>query len=126
MKRTECAKRMERSLTAYHNNDNIMIEKGGALMPKIKPISDLRNNFTEISRIVHEGNEPVFLTKNGYGDMVVMSVEQYEAFRAEKRIDSALLEAQQQAGTDSARFDFDDVSVKLRKKLADKVSKSDA
>jgi hypothetical protein len=39
-------------------------------MPKIRPISDLRNNFTEISRIVHESKEPVFLTKNGYGDMV--------------------------------------------------------
>ena len=47
-------------------------------MPQIRPISDLRNNFAEISRIVHDSPEPVFLTKNGYGDMVVMSVELYE------------------------------------------------
>jgi prevent-host-death family protein len=47
-------------------------------MPQIRPISDLRNNFAEISRIVHETPEPVFLTKNGYGDMVVMSVELFE------------------------------------------------
>ena len=47
-------------------------------MPQIRPISDLRNNFAEISRIVHETSEPVFLTKNGYGDMVVMSVELFE------------------------------------------------
>ena len=47
-------------------------------MPQIRPISDLRNNFTEISRIVHESYEPVYLTKNGYGDMVVMSVELFE------------------------------------------------
>lgn len=47
-------------------------------MPQIRPISDLRNNFAEISRTVHESPEPVFLTKNGYGDMVVMSVELYE------------------------------------------------
>lgn len=45
----------------------------------IRPISDLRNKFTEISKIVHEQGEPVFLTKNGYGDMVVMSVEQFES-----------------------------------------------
>jgi len=47
-------------------------------MPQIRPISDLRNNFAEISRIVHETSDPVFLTKNGYGDMVVMSVELFE------------------------------------------------
>ena len=47
-------------------------------MPQIRPISDLRNNFAEISRIAHANAEPIFLTKNGYGDMVVMSVELYE------------------------------------------------
>ena len=47
-------------------------------MPQIRPISDLRNNFAEISRVVHESGEAVYLTKNGYGDMVVMSVELYE------------------------------------------------
>jgi len=47
-------------------------------MPQIRPISDLRNNFTEISRIVHDSDEPVYLTRNGYGDMVVMSVELFE------------------------------------------------
>ena len=43
-------------------------------MPRIRPVSDLRNNFADISRMVHETSEPVFLTKNGYGDMVVMSI----------------------------------------------------
>jgi prevent-host-death family protein len=45
----------------------------------IKPASELRNNFTGISRIVHDKNEPIFLTRNGSGDMVVMSMEQYNA-----------------------------------------------
>ena len=45
----------------------------------IRPVSDLRNNFADISRTVHETAKPVFLTKNGYGDMVVMSMEAYEA-----------------------------------------------
>jgi len=47
-------------------------------MPQIRPISDLRNNFAEISRIVHNTSDVVYLTKNGYGDMVVMSVELFE------------------------------------------------
>jgi len=47
-------------------------------MPIIRPVSDLRNNFTLISEVVHTEDEPVFLTKNGVGDMVVMSIEHYE------------------------------------------------
>ena len=47
-------------------------------MPNIRPISDLRNHFNEISKACHEGNEPVFITKNGEGDMVVMSLMAYE------------------------------------------------
>lgn len=47
-------------------------------MPHIRPISDLRNHFTDIAKIVNETNEPIFLTKNGYGIMVVMSMEAYE------------------------------------------------
>ncbi len=47
-------------------------------MPVIRPVSDLRNNFSSISETVHSDDEPVFLTKNGVGDMVVMSIEHYE------------------------------------------------
>ena len=47
-------------------------------MNMIRPVSDLRNNFADISKTVHETAQPVFLTKNGYGDMVIMSMETYE------------------------------------------------
>lgn len=47
-------------------------------MPRIIPIRDLKDT-TEISRLCHASNEPVFVTKNGYGDMVIMSMEAYEA-----------------------------------------------
>jgi prevent-host-death family protein len=47
-------------------------------MPKIKPSSDLRNSYNEISEFCHKYNEPVYITKNGHGDLVVMSVEIYE------------------------------------------------
>lgn len=47
-------------------------------MPIIRPISDLRNNFNDISEICHKEAEPVFITKNGQGDLVVMSMALYE------------------------------------------------
>ena len=50
--------------------------QGGNIM-QIRPVSDLRNKFPEVEKIVENG-EPVYLTKNGYGSMVVMSIEEYE------------------------------------------------
>lgn len=47
-------------------------------MPYIRPISDLRNNANEISDYCRKEREPVFITKNGSGDMVVMNIEDYE------------------------------------------------
>ena len=55
-----------------------MIALWGLFMPVIRPVSDLRNNFSSISETVHSDDEPIFLTKNGVGDMVVMSIEHYE------------------------------------------------
>lgn len=60
-------------------------------METIRPISDLRNHFAEISKTVHETQQPVFLTKNGYGDMVVMSMEAYENLRFESEVYSKLV-----------------------------------
>jgi prevent-host-death family protein len=48
-------------------------------MPTIRPSADLRNNYNEISNLCHEYAEPVFITKNGTGDLAVMSIETYEA-----------------------------------------------
>jgi len=47
-------------------------------MPSIRPSSDLRNNYNEISQFCHKYNEPVYITKNGQGDLAVMSIEAYE------------------------------------------------
>lgn len=47
-------------------------------MPSIRPSSDLRNNYNEISKFCHEYSEPVYITKNGKGDLAVMSIETYE------------------------------------------------
>jgi prevent-host-death family protein len=52
--------------------------KGGAIMPHIRSSADLRNNYNEISTFCHDHAEPVFITKNGRGDLAVMSIETYE------------------------------------------------
>jgi prevent-host-death family protein len=60
-------------------------------MPLIRPISDLRNRANEISEICHSADEPVFITKNGQGDLVVMSQAHYERL-------NSLLELYQKLG----------------------------
>ncbi len=47
-------------------------------MPMIRPSADLRNNYNEISALCHRYREPVYITKNGRGDLAVMSIEAYE------------------------------------------------
>ena len=61
----------------------------------IRPVSDLRNNFADISKTVHETKKPVFLTKNGFGDMVVLSMEAYVNLQFESEVYFKLLEAEQ-------------------------------
>lgn len=59
-------------------------------MTQIRPVSDLRNKFSEIETIVNNG-QPVYLTKNGYGTMVIMSLRQYDMLTSdtEKKLDEA-------------------------------------
>jgi prevent-host-death family protein len=63
-------------------------------MPKIRPISDLRNKSREISRICHDSGEPVYITKNGEEDMVVMSIAAYERMQARIELYRLLDEAE--------------------------------
>ena len=89
-------------------------------MPQIRPVSDLRNNFAEISKTVHDTTEPVFLTKNGYGDMVVMSFEAYEKLQFQSEIYFKLKEAELQAKQTNQRFSHKEVLDSLRKTLQKK------
>lgn len=70
----------------------------------IRPVSDLRNNFAEISRTVHETSQPVFLTKNGFGDMVVLSMEAYENLQFESEVYFKLQAAEREAELNDKRF----------------------
>lgn len=83
-------------------------------MKNIRPVSDLRNNFAEISKIVHENNEPVFLTKNGYGDMVVLSMEAYENLQFESEVYAKLLEAEREAEHSDKTYSTKEVLQVLR------------
>jgi len=65
-------------------------------MPIIKPISDLRNKSNEISKLAHESNQPVFITKNGEGDLVVMSMSHYSDLQLKIELLSKLSVAQNQ------------------------------
>jgi len=86
-------------------------------MPQIRPVSDLRNHFAEISKIVHETSEPVLLTKNGYGDMVVISYNEYERLRYEASVVEKLKEAEIEAATTIHRFTHAEVITSLRKRV---------
>lgn len=64
-------------------------------MPLIIPIKDLRNT-TEISNMAHKEQEPIFITKNGYSDLVVMSSELYDRFAKINRIDQAIYQSEKE------------------------------
>ena len=66
------------------------------MMPIIKPISDLRNKSNEISELAHNANEPIFITKNGEGDLVVMSMSHYSNLQLKLDLLSKLSVAQRQ------------------------------
>jgi hypothetical protein len=83
-------------------------------MPRIRPITDLRNT-TEISELCHASAEPIFITKNGYGDLVVMSIETYEKQIALTEVYIKLAMAEKQI-EDNQLLDGDDVFAKLRSK----------
>jgi len=75
-------------------------------MPNIRPISDLRNNSNEISEFCRTTREPVFITKNGVGDMVVLSIEMYERQQAQLDLYAKLAESEAEiaAGSDGMEF----------------------
>lgn len=83
-------------------------------MINIRPVSDLRNKFTEIEETVKTG-QPVYLTKNGYGSMVVLSLEQYSALTDE--IELKLNEADRAAAEDSVRLTEEEVFSRVRSRI---------
>lgn len=84
-------------------------------MPQIRPITDLRNT-TEISDICHAKREPVFITKNGYGDLVIMSMEAYEDLIDTASIDVAIGKAESEYARTHESHDARAALASLRRK----------
>ena len=93
-------------------------------MPIIKPISDLRNKAKQISALVHKSRQPVFITKNGEGDMVVMSIAHYEKMQWKYDVMRKLAEAQAERAAGAKTIALEKVMKDVRKKLHDKFSKN--
>lgn len=83
-------------------------------MIQIRPVSDLRNKFTEIESTVRNG-EPVYLTKNGYGAMVVLSIESYS--KLTQNIEYELDVADRNAKETGERYSHDEMFSRLRETL---------
>jgi prevent-host-death family protein len=86
----------------------------------IKPISDLRNKFNEISEICHKEGEPIYLTKNGKGDLVVMSISAYEKREAMLELYQKLSIAEQQSRDGSQTIEHKEMIKRLKSRLNEK------
>ncbi|MFA5479492.1 MAG: type II toxin-antitoxin system prevent-host-death family antitoxin [Candidatus Muiribacteriota bacterium] len=87
-------------------------------MPKILPSSELRNKYNEISRYCHEYSEPVYITKNGQGDLAVMSIETYEKIAGKFELENLLsvgIDEYNNNKISDADSVFDKIEKKIRK-----------
>ena len=90
-------------------------------MPTIRPISDLRNNANDISEFCRREREPVYITKNGTGDMVIMSIEEYEKQQMLLALYGKLGEAEAEAANGDQGEDFFRFAKKLREDVHGRV-----
>lgn len=85
-------------------------------MIQIRPVSDLRNKFPDVEKAV-AGGGPVYLTKKGYGTMVVLSLEAYS--KLTNGVETALDEADKPAEEDDRRYTHEEIFANLRRKIND-------
>lgn len=82
---------------------------------KLRPVSDLRDNFPEVEEEVVESGRPVFLPKNGYGTMVLMSLDQYECMSQD--VESKLDEAAHLAASTDVRSSLDELIERVKERI---------
>lgn len=85
------------------------------MMIQIRPVSDLRNKFPEIEELVIREGQPVFLTKNGYGSMVVLSLDKYAELT--DNIELKLDEADKEARSTDIRYTHDEVFSRVKARI---------
>ena len=86
-------------------------------MPIIKPISDLRNKSNEISELAHNVNEPIYITKNGEGSLVVMSISHFSKLQSKIELLSKLSFAQNQKARGDKGKTLKQVMTNIRKSI---------
>ena len=86
-------------------------------MPIIKSISSLRNKTREIASICHEQDEPVYLTTNGEGELVVMSIQYYERLTAKIELFEKLAVAQRQSASGQKGISHKEMIKRLKQRL---------
>lgn len=86
-------------------------------MINIRPISDLRNNFNDIAKICHEYDEPVYITKNGEENLVIMSTAVYERQQALLELYQKLAVAEEESANNSKTKTHEEIMEKLRGKI---------
>lgn len=94
-----------------------MNHERGDVMPNIRPITDLRNNSNEIAEYCKMNHEPVFITKNGIGELAVLSLEDYEQMIAKISLYSILTEAEDDIINDDEGNEFFEFANQLRGKV---------
>ena len=87
-------------------------------MPNIKSSTDLRNNYNEISKFCHESREPVFITKNGKGDLAVMSMDTFEALSGRLEL-YRLLDEGRTAVKENRKYPAAEVIRDIRREIID-------
>jgi prevent-host-death family protein len=98
--------------------DIFRLDEEAGFMPNIKSSTDLRNNYNEISTFCRESREPVFITKNGQGDLVVMSIETYEMLNGKLEL-YRLLDEGRAAVKEGRKRPLEDVMQDIRQEITD-------
>jgi len=99
-------------------------KRGGRQMEVIRPSSDLRNHYNEISRQCHEERNPVIITVNGRGDTAVLSLQDYYQMKSELELLRTLAEAEEDAANGRVapmQNTFDDIRKSLLERKTDEV-----
>lgn len=84
---------------------------------KIKPSTTIRQDYHGFSKLCHEIDEPIVLTRNGEADLVVMSYEAYRRMNARYQLQSKLLVAEKQISEGAKLLDHDEVMTRIRRKI---------
>ncbi|MEI6209591.1 MAG: type II toxin-antitoxin system Phd/YefM family antitoxin [Desulfuromonadales bacterium] len=87
-------------------------------MPHIHPVTELKNNLDQLAKICHSENEPVYLTRKGHGELVLMSLAGFQQMQAKLELYQKLDEAEAESKNSKTRLSHEDVMQNLRSRLA--------